>query len=162
MRHGILLALLLALVGCGRDRGGVFDGPDSMTVYSLDGFTRKNARNDSPGKEWFHDVLVRGSVQVTDASARNSIVVGIREGIEEGKQITPFKCLDPHEGVRIVRGGQVRDYLICFMCKTYEAYDGEECVAGGAFSAAPRQVLTRVLLDANLPVGPPLIERSKD
>lgn len=154
-RVGPFGVLILALAGCaGAD--SLPDDPDSMTIFSVDGTA------DQGGSLWkgptagapMYKYPVLGSVEVTDPGRRREVMAAVRQGL---RQNTPqAKCFWPRHIVRVRKGGDETDVVICFQCSNVEAHRaGNDTVLWrGTTGDGARPLLNEISAAAGVPITP--------
>jgi hypothetical protein len=136
--------------GCGRNPIADISDQDQLTLYSIDG------KRFGPGKnpdaaETFHDYPVLGHFDVIDGQQRRDLLAALRKGMSDGKQTA--KCFWPRHAIRIVSGGKITDYLICFECYHVHIYS-DESVTVRPIDGKQQEAFDRVLKDAGIPIAP--------
>ena len=101
----------------------ILNGGDSFMLLSLDPLAGANASQDM-----FHGHAVLGRADIRDARKRKDLLQALYGGIAnaEGKIA---KCWSPRHGLRVVRGSEAVDLIICFEClHLYWHYHGSGLV----------------------------------
>jgi len=145
--------ILPAFLGCGVDTQAVLDAPDAVVVYSIDGNDYDPPEKRPKTAEEFHGYPVLGKVEIADSAARLELVGALKEAIIDGGGA---KCFWPRHGVRVARGGQWVDYVICFFCDNVDIYTSS---SGARYKEMHvkkplKPVLNKVLTDAGVPLAP--------
>jgi hypothetical protein len=141
-------------IGCGVDSRDVLESADSITLYSIDGNDYFPPKKKPKTDEEFHSYPVLGKVEVTDASKLRQLVVALKEGIDEHGG--GAKCFWPRHGVRVVRGNQWVDYVICFQCGNvyeYTSASGARYKEEGNHRKPLKETLNKYLTDAGVPLA---------
>lgn len=119
------LLVLSLLAGCGGREIGEHlpDDPDQLVIYSLhppseDG-EEKAPPIQSKGELYGYPVL--GKVEVSDPARRREVIAAIAGAVRD-KSVVQSKCFDPRHAVRVVKGDQTIELVICFSCHNYEGY----------------------------------------
>jgi hypothetical protein len=137
----------LAFVGCRRSSVADLDGPEQLTLYSIDG-------GDSEPKagEKLQGYPVLGKVEVTDADKRKEIVAALKEGLTRSDG-TMAKCFWPRHAIRTVDKGRTLDYVICFECLQLKLHDGSSASVKPV-TREPQAVFNKYLKEAGIPLAP--------
>ena len=147
----------------------------ALETDSLPGKT-KEARITFLALEWFfgwprfHDWLIRGTIQITDADTRKNLLAALNKGIDEAEAkarkereeglLTSTGCFQPRHGIRATHDGKTVDFLICFKCTPiYIFADGKKHVI--YTRPSPQDTFDRVLRDAKVSVAPRLLKDKK-
>lgn len=152
---GAGVVVVLIAMGCSKNPAGV-TAPDELTLYSIDGRDEGDGRGvgvKATG-ETFQGYPVLGKFEVKDAVRRRELATALADAIERGKDRPMAKCFWPRHGFRLVRGGQVTEYVVCFECSIVQ-----RILAGTKGSYEPIDVTTqptfdKPLLDAGIPIAP--------
>lgn len=158
MRHPIAVAILLPLVmahgsGCRQGTGMVagatrnFEGVDFI-LYRLNG-DRYPSEPVVEGMELLHGWEVLERCPVDDPAVRAELFEAFEAGQDEAREADspPVDCYQPRHAIRIVDGDVATDHLICFQCRNFETWTGDEQTGGGALSESPRAVFDARLAD---------------
>jgi hypothetical protein len=154
-RHLLIAALLAMAAGCASSSerneipaaaASILEGADKFELLSLDPhFSGGHV------EEGFHNYKILGQTELSDPRQRTMIVSALKKGAEEAG--SPAMCFDPRHGIRVVRGGEMVDFVICFECSRVDVYvDGSK---GESFlvSKSPQPVFDRALTDAGIPLA---------
>jgi len=155
----VLWIMVLVLAGSGCSREGPV--PDELTIYSIDGRSYLDRPQDEPspvGGETFHGFPILGKVAITDRGERRKVWAAIQDGMS-GSDGQMAKCFRPRHGVRVVEGGKVVDYVVCFECFRVDIHTGEQTEIRGITRDA-QPILDRHLTAAGVPLVPkPAVSR---
>jgi hypothetical protein len=126
----------------------------SMTLYSLDGtffdrVAQGEAKVENAGDN-FHGYPILGKVEIKSPRDRIEILQAIERGMADNKD-REGTCFWPRHGVRLVRGRQTVDFVICFTCLQLEQYVNGEHLSHDRTTEAPAVVLDRYLKAAGVP-----------
>lgn len=101
----------------------IFEKPDSFELLSLGpdmesqnwalGVTNSQAASHKPEMLWRREVL--GRAAITNREEQLSLISSIEKSLQlaDGKR---FACFEPHHALRLKRGDQSADLIICFEC----------------------------------------------
>ncbi len=131
----------------------VLESAETMEVFGLDprGDTRLPARNEKT--VGFHGYPILRRAQVPDAATRAEIAAAVVRGRRQFNGEPPH-CFDPHHGVRVTRGGQTADFVICYECKQVSVYSSTDYAGSFLTGDAGHKLLDRVLKDGVVPADP--------
>lgn len=128
----ILMVMVSVLVAC----AGTPDhqGP-SVTLYAVQpALFGYNAGEDiglipDPGhdlsKGYFHSYKIIGQVDLTGTDRGEELTAYLEEEASLPQGLIAG-CFEPRHALRVVRDGQASDYLICFACKQFDWYEGND------------------------------------
>ena len=132
MFFGSLLGLGIALSLFGRqaeqnqlppDVVEILNGGESFMLLSLDPLAGANASQDM-----FHGHAVLGRAEIHDARQRKDLLRALYSGIANAESKIA-KCWSPRHGLRVARGNEAVDMIICFEClHLYWYYQGSGLV----------------------------------
>jgi len=141
--HNLLLAALIAgLAACSNnsDSAGGFDRPSSVSaqvadltegpghvlIYALDPMPVMARREiqDLPADKVFHGHQILASAELPGTEDRRELVALLWKAISVDRGI-PVDCFNPRHGIRVRRGDQGYDWVICFECFSTLVYDQE-------------------------------------
>jgi hypothetical protein len=128
--------------------GVVFAEGAEMTLYRLDPGVLVLTAPNQPPPEKLQEYLVLAKVNVPDPAHRGEV----RERLLRSLHADGFglNCFDPHHGIRVRRGGETLDLVICFHCGNLQSfYQGRE----GGWGHTDRELA--VVLERLLPPLPP-------
>jgi hypothetical protein len=135
--------------------------PDQLIIYSLD--PAKTVWGDEKAKAKMEgEYLTRnaasyrvlGRVQVTDRGQEREVLSAIRRAVNT--PVTQFNCWDPRHAIRVVKGSETLDMIICFECHNYDILRNGDPNSGGltpAISSDPEPLLDKILSDAGIPLA---------
>jgi len=106
---------------------------------------------EKPAEE-FHSWKVLGRTRVEVAS-REKIVEALKSGVFWHNS-TSYRCFNPRHGIRLTRGAQTMDLVICFECRQVEVYIKDERAEGFLVSGSPQSVFDETLRSARVPLPP--------
>lgn len=112
---------------------------DKFELFSLDpemhGSYRQEQREvrRDDGGNWLHGRKILGSVDVQDQEERNEIRDYLKQAVERGSEVA-YGCFVPRHAIRVIRGEQTVDFLICFQCNNGQVstFEGDKLV-GSSF-----------------------------
>jgi hypothetical protein len=145
-------------IGCGVDVSAVLESADAITLYSIDGNDYFPPEKKPKTDEEFHSCPVLGKVEIRDVSQIRELVGALKEGIDEHGG--GAKCFWPRHGVRVARGNQWVDYVICFQCGNvyeYTSASGARYKEEGGRKPL-KAILNKHLTGAGVPLAPEKIE----
>jgi hypothetical protein len=130
-----------------KEMQAVLDQATELELYSLHPDERERV------KDGFHGWKVLGKTVIKDGDKRKAILAAVYKGVDEN-QDQQGKCFEPRHGLRATRDGKTVDLVICFVCVQLRAYgagvDGKTVL----ISQSPRDLLTKTLKDAGVPLPP--------
>lgn len=137
------------------------ENSEQFTLYSLDPCSIYAIATDNPKedhepkpnttlKEKFHRYTVLGKTRIVDSAIKARLIRALYGGIDEGGS-AGIICFNPRHGIRVVRGEQTVDLLICFECQKIYAYTNSS--SGRAYtSGSPQKIFDSTLVDAKIPL----------
>jgi hypothetical protein len=130
----------------------LLESPDEIEVMSIqpmvlveseDGEGSVERPGTGPG--FLHGYRIRGVARVPTADRRRTVAQALVTANREG--IGWANCFDPHHAVRVSKGGQVAEMLICFWCGNVKVIGpgthAAMCPIG--FGSSAKRVLQREL-----------------
>ena len=144
------------VLGC--SRAELVPIPDQLTLYSIDGSGSPRSKEAPKSDEEFHGYPVLGKVDISTESDRQSLVTALNQGIAEGSEMS--KCFWPRHGIRMVSGGETKDYVICFECLQFALHSGENKDTY-AISTTPQSVFNQYLTDAGVELAPSALSQAE-
>lgn len=93
---------------------------DEVFVLSLDPAKRRFP--DDGHKKFFHGFRILGKAEVTDPNYRNLLATALANDILGNEGIVAG-CFEPRHGLRISKGAEVKDLVICFECASARCYN---------------------------------------
>ncbi len=146
------LPLLAGCTGAGQDKipaaaRAVLDNAEQFELLSLDPDHRQR---ETPG-EHFHGWKVLGKTPVADAGTRQRLVAALKRGTAENDGMVAA-CFNPRHGIRVTRGGETLDFVICFECLQAEVFAGEQRTGQFLTSSSPQPAFDEVLRAAGVPL----------
>jgi len=158
MRFCFLGAILLpAIIGCGGNPLDSVAEPEQLTLFSIDGRNADGGPHERghgvpPPVGMFHDYPVLGSVEITDPGERQQIIAALKDGIARGG--VTAACFLPRHGLRAVEKGKVVEYVICFECGQFHAFQDGQNAPGGNINSDIKKFLNQPLQNAGIPIAP--------
>jgi hypothetical protein len=136
------------------------DGPDravsatySFTLYSLEPDQNAAASPNTPSAtESFHGYPVLGKTEVKDAVVRRKLVAAFNHGVHDHDG-SAAACFLPHHGIRVQKGKDIVDLVICFQCAQVKMFNNGEPLETLLISTSPRAAFNDVLDRARVPVS---------
>ena len=129
-----LLALALAAGACSGgfekhvrpEERAVLTSPDQVELLALDPGDGMggNAGAEVGDAELFHGFQVRGRAPLAAPEDRARAVGLLREGIDAAGDLAAL-CFLPRHGLRVVRGAERVDAVICYQCLQVRLYDAQ-------------------------------------
>ena len=136
MRTALILMALVPLAAC-RTGGSsqwqqldpgtrdVLEEPDSAELITLVPFPPISDENPlGAGEEAFHDYKVISRTHVQDAAVTGELLDLIHRGVAASDG-TVAACFNPRHGLRLHRGDDVVDLVICFECLSIDLYQAD-------------------------------------
>lgn len=129
----------------------VLEAAETMEVFRLDPMmgTQEHKIDRAVG---FHGYPVLRRAQVKDANTRAEIAAAVVRGWRQNDK--PRLCFDPRHGIRVTRGGQTADFVICYECKQVKVYSATDSAGSFETGDAGHELLDRVLKDGVVPENP--------
>ncbi len=116
---------------------------DSFELFSLHpeplsgNIRRGRSKDPLPFIGHFHDYEILADISVREVEDRKSLISAFYQSIEENDGMAA-DCFNPRHGIRVTQAGKSVDFLICFECYQFKAFNGKEKVGGLLMdSAAP-------------------------
>lgn len=107
--------------------------PEQMTLFSIDpqatDLTFKIPR--------FEDFIVLKSAEVTSREDQSRVMDVIMRGVEISDGSLAM-CFNPRHGVRVVKGEEVYDFVVCFECGRVDIYCDRVRIATVTLEGVPR------------------------
>lgn len=156
-----VLVLCVALVplwaGCLSTAGGKFPkpvaealaAPDELVLYSLEP-GKFGDKDGAPNT--FHGHTILGRTEVTDAKTQKRLVDALKRGVSDHDG-SVAACFIPHHGLRVRKGDQVIDLVVCFKCAQVNVYENGTRGEGVLISTSPRATFNEVLKQAKVPLS---------
>ena len=116
-----------------------------MTLYRLDG-DRYPGDPVSDSAVLLHGWPILQACSINVPATQQTLLNSLDKGIANGGGV-PIDCYNPRHAVRLESNSVTTDYMICFQCRNYEIWDGDERVGGGLISKAPQSTFNEVLED---------------
>lgn len=142
---------------------GGLESPDTVTLISVDcrydtqleeGETRDRLEQLYPGSgrhEERHHSL--GKVELTDELTRQELLEAVKADLN-GEDYGA-KCFEPRHLVRVTKGDDTWDYLICYTCSWYAVYHNRQRLQGLTYMrGSSRNLLDRLLAEAEIEILP--------
>jgi hypothetical protein len=131
----------------------VLESAETMELFGLDPNIGKQTSAEDERTIGFHGYPVLRRTQVSDASTRAKVARAVIRGWRQFND-EPYKCFDPHHGIRVTRGDQTADFVICFSCKQAHAYSATDYAGYFLTGDAAQELLDKLLKDGIVPVDP--------
>jgi hypothetical protein len=156
-----LTLAVIVYLGSGKRGGGipswaltVMQSADHYELFSLDPEPPelKRERTDDVDSEKFHGWIVMGRT-VIDSEATRKI---LNEALDTGAKETGLgaaACFNPRHGIRMNRGHETVDFVICFQCSHVEIYQRDEKLRGFFVTSSPQPAFDGVLREAGVPLA---------
>jgi hypothetical protein len=152
MSRGVWLPVLAAIplaFGCGGPWEGlssgsrlVLEAPEAVELLALVPFPTVVEAPLKAGERSFHGFRVRSSGPLEDARAAAALIELLREGVARGDGKVAL-CFLPRHGLRVSRGEDRVDLVVCFECFQIRCYDARGERADLQTSAALEPEVTR-------------------
>lgn len=143
--------------------------PDSVTLYAIDGpamvgagFDLGNGRGpydplaNYTSDQLFHDFPILGEVDLT-GTVEGDELARVIEGHRQSPQgLIPGCVFKPRHGLRVIRGGVVADYVLCFECEYFRWTLGNRGQQHGTQTLHPAYyaAFTTPLTEAGIELAP--------
>jgi len=139
-----------AAIAASRLLHGAIESADDVTLYSLDP-ERADLIDHSPEHlaKLFSGYLILGQALIDDASERRALVDSLCLGLANSPRMVEL-CFDPHHGLRIRKGSQNLNVVICFQCHQIQLNGNSEFIP---ISRSPQGVFDSALQKAHLPIS---------
>lgn len=155
---GVCVALLPLWAGClsmaesklPKTVAEALAAPDEFILYSLEP-GKPGAKDDADAKT-FHGHTILGQTEVMDAKTQKKLVDAFHRGVSDHDG-SVAACFIPHHGVRVRKGKQVVDLVVCFKCAQVNVYENDKKSEGVLISTAPRATFNEVLKQAKVPLS---------
>jgi hypothetical protein len=154
------LLVLSLLVGCGREIGDRLpDDPDKLILYSLDPPPPRGDEEPPPAPvpgEVLYGYPVLGKVEVSDPARRREVIAAIKSAVRD-KSAVQAKCFDPRHAIRVVKGNETIELVICFSCHNYDGYRQGVRVTKltPSISGSAQPLIDQTLREAGVPLAAP-------
>jgi hypothetical protein len=90
-----------------------------LYLFSIDPLQRQDVIHEAPN--FFHGFPVLGKVEIEPLSEKEALLKAFTQGAKESTGAVA-NCFEPRHGLRIVRGQQKTDFVICYSCLSIDAY----------------------------------------
>jgi len=97
----------------------------------------------------FNGYIVLGQARIDDARERRALVDSLCQGLADSPREVEL-CFDPHHGLRIRKGSQNLDVVICFQCHQIQLNGSSPFIP---ISRSPQGVFDSAVQKAHLPVS---------
>lgn len=101
----------------------------------------------------FHGFAILGTMTIADRGTRDELIRALRAGMRSSDG-TVLACFMPRHGIRVTRGTEVTDFVICFECQGVRVYQPGTQPKHFTVSKSPEQVFDRVLTEQKVPLAP--------
>jgi hypothetical protein len=128
-----------------RDVLQVLNSADTAILYSLDPTIRSGTN-----KQTLYNFKILGQMHV-DAKQMPVVADTFKNAVANFKGIAP-NCFDPHHDLRIVSGGHIYDFLVCFKCSALVIYKDKKVTVSLGITSSP-DVLDNLLKGSNIPLS---------
>ena len=125
------------------------DSPSRVVLYSLDP-DKRHIESVEPEKI-FHDYVIRGRADITDAAERRAFLQALARGARDAVPNVIHACFNPRHALRIEQGSYAADFVICFECLQVQTC-GFQPADFFLTSAAPQATFDESLRRHNLPL----------
>ena len=124
-----------------------------ITLMSIDG-DRYPTESPSIGADLLHGWTVLQRCPLDHHSQAPDVLGILDEAMARGYRGVPIDCFNPRHAIRISSVAWVKDFLICFQCRSYEVWVDGVRTGGGAIADVPKDAINRVFESDLLPQGP--------
>jgi hypothetical protein len=137
------------------------DEPDQLVLYSIDGkpSVTKTPEEVKIAEGWpvvghLYDYPVLGKVEVTVRRQVREVLAAVRRAIRNRPE-RGANCFWPRHVVRVVKGGETVDVVICVRCSRYQDYrEGKsETETTQPLSSDDETLFDKILTDAGIPLA---------
>lgn len=169
-----VIAIALITVGCNEasrtgldpDVKNAFETPDTLEIFAIEPPFNRAAKAGEvapkPTNAKLYEFPIYGSVHVS-GTEKAEVVSRVSRGLVRAKEESTgaAECFDPRHAIRATHQGHTVDLLICFYCSNYEVHFDGERRKDGVIENDARDLLNKLLKDANVPLSPGSEEREK-
>jgi hypothetical protein len=124
----------------------------SFTLYSLEPAPAAMTGPPNPLAPTFHGQTILGETKVTDSLIRRKLVAAFYRGVSDHDG-SVAACFIPHHGIRVQKGKDTIDLVICFMCAQVKVYVNNKETETLLISTSPRGLFNEVLERARVPLS---------
>jgi hypothetical protein len=135
----------------GLEMRAILENAENFELFSLE----PNAGENSDPTNGFQGWTVLGKTAISQATVRKKLVDALAAGLE-GQEGVPAWCFEPRHAIRVVHGGRVLDFLICFQCwdaRVLIQWNGKRFYHQMTIGRTPQPVFDEVLRAANVPLA---------
>lgn len=118
----------------------------SQAARETDPKYKKNIREVVARQEVFCEYPVGGKCQLKDKASQKELVDALFKGIDQwdGHRAS---CFDPHHGLRVIKGKDKVDLVVCFECADIHIYKNDQLLrAGSGTDGTPEKVFDKILV----------------
>jgi hypothetical protein len=127
--------------------------PDELVLFSIDGNDHDSDRGIEGTKRIrFYGFPVLGYTYITDPTVRREVVAAVKKSMRFAR---PYgaRCFNPRHVLRVVKGEETVDLVICYECDLYHYYrNGKEKY--GTIWHDSQPLLDKILTDAGIRLAP--------
>ena len=106
------------------DAGEFLKDADRVTLYSLESESlHESGKKNQP--ELFHGYRVLGQLEITEKEAIDSIYQDLRGRVYDELGSSDTCCFNPRHGLKVGKGKESMNFLICFQCCKIYVYSSE-------------------------------------
>ena len=134
-------ACFTGVVGCATEADPRTKG--TFALYQLDGSLYPSDPTPE-GAKLLHGWVILKECSIDSMAIRTELFTAFDDAIDSFSG-EPVDCWNPNHAISVVVDGVQSDYLICFKCSRYEIYEGDQLVAGGYVTSAPKKTFNNVL-----------------
>jgi hypothetical protein len=128
------------------------DQAEVFELYSLNSF--------KPG-EGFHGFSVLGKKEIKSDKDRKKLLEVLRLGVEDNYGfVSP--CFSPRHGIRLKKGAETIDLVICFQCSSVQVFKNDKKDQGFLISDGPQKTFNAVLKAAGVKLPTPPMKLGPD
>jgi hypothetical protein len=137
----------IVLTGAAR----VLEEAEQYELYSL--LPQEESKRGRPN---FQGYPVRGRCSVTDPAIRKRLTDVLRAGSRWGSAMS---CFEPRHGIRVKKGQQETDFVICFECNLVQICTNGRRSGAFVIDSSAQRVFDDVLQRAGIPMAPDALEK---
>jgi hypothetical protein len=162
---GLLITFTVLLLACAAYVASQFirivpsyaSDPDELVLFSVDGNDHGAAPWEEPTEQSqrirFYDFPVLGYTHIADPAVRREIVAAVRKSMRFARPLGAM-CFNPRHVLRVVKGGDTVDLVICYECGRYHCYRNGQMERGSTILDDSQPLLDKILTDAGIRLAP--------
>jgi hypothetical protein len=131
--------------------------PDELVLFSIDG----NDHGWDPGKNpternqriRFYGFPVLGYTHIADPAVRREVVAAVKKSMRFARP-QGARCFNPRHVLRVSKGEETVDLVICYECGLYHCYRNGQTEGGSTILEDSQPLLDKILTDAGIRLAP--------